>query len=497
MPKHVLGIEFGTQNLTMVQLTGSVKAYSVVTAVQQPLPYHADPEERLALLRQALQELLHTQRLRADTVVTTLPAHKAVLRNLEVPFKDPRRIRPTIKYVLEEHMPFEPDDVVADFYMLPLPSNGATQLLIAAMPQQVIAEHLTLLQSVGLEPTIVDLDALALANAALLGCEILETHAVLVDLAPTRTLLTMLHNGTPIFTRSLPHGLLGADLAAATERLSKHLQHTLYACEHALKQPYEPHVLLLSGEGGAHLAHLAATLENALGIPARVWQLTSEHYRPGKVALPPDDQTRYAVAFGAAVRGLHRQAIGLNLRRERFELHGDLQELRGRLIGLGIMLVFVAGLGLGSLYLDNRLKTQRLVQLRTEIARVFGETLPGTRMVQATLQVREKVRELEDRLRAFGGVTGAQLSGLRLLREISARVPASITVNVDSLLITTDATDLSGTTTSYDDVVKLKEALEGSSFFTSVKIGDMKADADNKIRFKLTITTTKMRETTS
>jgi Tfp pilus assembly protein PilN len=86
---------------------------------------------------------------------------------------------------------------------------------------------------------------------------------------------------------------------------------------------------------------------------------------------------------------------------------------------------------------------------------------------------------------------------VQILREISARVPASITVNVDNLTITMDTTDLSGTTTSYDDVVKLKDALEASPYFTTVKINNTKADVDNKIAFKLTITTVKSLGTSS
>jgi general secretion pathway protein L len=197
------------------------------------------------------------------------------------------------------------------------------------------------------------------------------------------------------------------------------------------------------------------------------------------------------------MRGLHRQAVGVNLRRDRFELHHDLQDLRGRLIGVGIMLIFIAALGLFSLYLNTSYKATRHAQLRSEISRAFSDTFPGVRMAQPTFQMREKMRELEERLRAFGGVTGAQLSGLQILREISARVPASVTVNVDNLTITTETTDLSGTTTSYDDVVKLKDALEASPYFTTVKISNTKADVDNKIAFKLTITTAKGMETSS
>ena len=86
---------------------------------------------------------------------------------------------------------------------------------------------------------------------------------------------------------------------------------------------------------------------------------------------------------------------------------------------------------------------------------------------------------------------------MQILREISTRIPASIVVNVDNLTIATDITDLSGTTTSYDDVQKLKDALEASPYFTTVKINNTKADVDNKIAFKLTINTVKNLETSS
>jgi Tfp pilus assembly protein PilN len=178
------------------------------------------------------------------------------------------------------------------------------------------------------------------------------------------------------------------------------------------------------------------------------------------------------------------------LRRERFALHKDLEELRGRFIGLGILAIGVIGVGIASLYFNMSYKAQRYAHLQDEITRVFRAALPEARMVQPTEQLRQKIRELEERLKAFGGMTGAQLSGLQILHEISARTPPSITLNVDNLAITTGTTDLGGSTESYDDVVKLKNALEASPFFPIVKITNTKTDG-NKISFKLTINTSK------
>lgn len=493
MPKHVLGIALDTTSMTLVRLTGSMKSYEVTLTMHQALPQHDEPQEHAALRRQALHEVLDPLRLQGDTVLVALPAHQAVLRNLTFPFKDPRRIYQTLKFSLDEHMPFEPEEVVADFHPLPSGNTNAGRLLVAGMPEEDVAAALALLQAVGLDPTVLDLDVFSLANAAILGYTTLPARTVLLDANPERVLLTLLEHGTPVFARSLAYGLPAEAeaLEAYAGRLSKHLQHTFYACESVLQQAYEPELLLVSGVRGDQARMLAKGLQEAMEIPADVWRVTAAAYKADQARLPSAELGRYAVAFGTALRGLHRRACGVNLRRERFALHKDLQELRGHFIALGILALGVVGLGIGSLYLNTYYKAQRYAQLQEEITRVFRTTLPDVRMVQPAVQLREKVHELEERLKAFGGMTGAQLSGLQILHEISTRTPASVTLNVDTLAITTGITDLGGTTESYDDVVKLKTALEASPFFPTVKINHTKTDVGNKIAFKLTIYTSK------
>jgi Tfp pilus assembly protein PilN len=499
MPKQVVGIELGKAQITLVQLTGTAKAYEITAVLQQPVPQHADVDEQRLLQHQALQELVTRQRLRGNTILATLPAHEAVLRNITLPFKDPRRIRQVIKYTLDELMPFEPDEVVADFQMLPTASTEQGSLLAAVVSQDVVASTLEMLQAVDLEPAIIDLDVFALANAAVLGSQTLPARTIVIDTHPARTLLTLLDNGKPVFARSLAQGWPQDDVSIAMHAtwLSKHLQHTIYAYENVLQCTYEADMLLFSGEYGSQLELLTVALQEEIGVSAGGWHITAEAFK-GHKSLPVTPPADYAVAFGAALRGLYRQAVGINLRRERFALHRDIQELRGRLVGLGCLLIFLAGLGLGSLYLDNHYKAQRYASLQAELERIFRATLPDVRMVQPVVQMHEKVQELSDRLRAFGGVTGAQLSGLQILREISSRLPASITLNVDTLTIATDTVDLSGITESYDNVVKLKGALEASPAVASVKINSTTtAEEANQVVFKLTISMAKTLENLS
>lgn len=492
MPNHVLGVVLDTTHVTLVRLTGSAKSYEISLALQQQFPHHPEPEEELLLRHQMLHELIDPMHLRGDTILAAVPAANGVLRTLDFPFTDQRRIRQTLKFALDEHMPFEPEDVLVDGYPLPTANTKHARLLTVGMPAKVVAASLHMLHEVGLEPSVVDLDIFGLANAAAFGYKALPARVLALDVSLERTLLVVLEHGRFVSARSLAYGVPQDDtpLENWASRVSKHLQHTLYVYNHTAQDSYDPDLVLVSGAPSEHLEAIVAALQGHLSVPVGLWQLTASAYKPDttRTAL---DLARYAVPFGLALRGLQTRAYGVNLRQEQFALHRESKALRGRLLAAGILTAVVLGLGVCVLSLENYYKEQRYTALQNEINKTFKSILPDARLVNPTVQLREKIRELEERMKAFGGVSGAQLSGLQILQEISARTPASITLNVDNLAITTGATDLSGTTGSYDDVVKLKSALEESSFFPSVKINNTRADVDNKIAFRLTVNTAK------
>ena len=500
MPQQVLGIALEDSHVDMVRLAGHGKAYDVTLALRQSLPSHDDPEEQAELRREMVRQLVAAHGLRGDTVLAALPAHHAILRNLTLPFRDRRRIRQTITFALDEHMPFEPEDVVVDFHRLPVqPDPDQTQVLAAGMPKQEIADCLTLLGSAGIEPAALDLDVFSLADAAELGGSGVASKTGLLCVQPERTLLTLLQDGVPVFARSLAQGPPAdpGDLPDA-QKLSKQLQHTLYACEHAVQSPYEPDLLLLFGVDHDRLERLAADLTEATGVTTHVWRLQAANYKAadGGAAAPVQEPAEHPVALGAALRGLHRRTRGLNLRRGDFAPHSNLRELRGQLIALGVVGVAVAGLGLGNLYLKNHFKAGRLAHLQDGIAKAFREVLPGVRLVQPAAQIREKIGDLDRRLRAFGGLAGAQISGLQILRELSARVPASLEVEVDDLTISGEVIELSASTATYDNVVKLQNAFAASPLLSNVTINNTRQGSNNRVQFKLSLRATNALEGT-
>lgn len=487
MPKHVLGIELGAEHVAVVQVNGTAKTYDVTAAVARPVAPSRDVDDPFRPHQEVLKMLLDTHRLRGDTIVVSLPAAQTVMRNLTLPFRDPRRIRQVIKYMMDEHMPFDPDEVVADFQILPGDDPLQTPVLAAAVPQVLIADTLTIFHEIGLEPTIIDVDAFGLSNAAQLCLSSLSDHALLVDVAPDRTLLTLHDQGKPFFARSWPSGWPqdAGTLETYAVRMSKQIQRTVYAYESMVQRSFDAESLVLSGMPEEDYSALAAVLQPSLGISIEPWAHATEAFRSHAIV---EGERHTVVALGLAFRGLNRQTVGFNLRREQFALHQDLQEIRGRLVVVGCLLVLLAAMGIGNLYLDTHFKAQRLQQLQTDIAQIFRAVLPDERPVQPVSQMREKVEVINGQLSAFGGLIGTQLSGLETLREISARVPPSsqLTLNVDSLTITANTVDISGVTNSYEDAQKLRDALEASPAIDEVKVIRLKNES-NKVAFKLTL----------
>ncbi len=489
MPRQVLGIALADNHIEMVRLTGHGKGYDVTLALRQPLPMHNDVDEQAALRHATVRQLVASHSLRGDTALAALPAHHAVLRNLTLPFRDLRRIRQMITFALDEHMPFEPEDVVVDFRPLPVQQvPRQTQVLVAGMPRHEIADGLALLRGAGLEPNVLDLDVFSLANAAVLGGNGVPGKTALLYIHPERTLLTLLQDGVPVFARSLAQGP-PADNGNApdAQKLGKQLQHTLYACEHAVQLTYEPDLLLLLGADHEQLGPLAVGLSQATGVQTQVWRFEAPGYKPANAGSAAPGPAPHAIALGMALRGLHRQVRGLNLRQGEFAPHGNLREWRGQFMTLGVLGVAVVALGLANLYLQNHYKARRLARLQDGIAKAFSHVLPNTRMVQPVAQMRERIRHLDKRLRAFGGLTGAQLSRLQILRELSGRVPASLGVEVDDLTINGDMIELSASTASYDNVVKLRNAFAASPLLSDVTINNTRQGLDSTVQFKLSL----------
>ncbi len=466
MPKTALGIQLGASSALAVHLKGGWKSSTVTRVARLELP-RATPDERgAALLDAALPA--------AEAVVAALPADAAFPRVVELPFSDRSRVEQAAPLEAEETLPLPLEDLVCHVQVLERRGGGAKALLVAA-PAARVAALLGELAGGGLDPQILDVEALALATVARRSVP-QGDRAVVVDLAPGLSQAVALGPDGPWTFHALSAGhedpALPGEVAAVLARWGE--------TEVAVDRAY------LSGPG-AGSQNLAAWSQ-ALGRPVDLLPFPAEGLvdeSGGAVPWPA-----WAIPLGLALReGAGRQASQINLLQGPFAPSQESGPWKRQAIVGGVYLGILAVLWGVGVWSESAYRETQYQALRADTREAFLQALPKVQNIVSEVdQMRTAVRELEGRAQSLGSLVDREVSPLRVLREISARIPKDLEVEFRDYTVEEGRVRIEGVTTSFDAIDRIKADLAQYPRFASVAVSDAKAGVErDKVLFKLTI----------
>lgn len=165
----IVGIDLGSHSVKVVRLEGKRGQPEVIGFDQQVVA--AGPEDTRPLDERQLEALRLLQErdaLAGQIFVSALQGGAASMRTLRFPFSDPKKIEESLPFELEAEIPFDIDDITFAFQIAgQRPSKdedqaAETEVLVSWAKNDAVAEHLALLESVGIEPRRVLFDAFAL-----------------------------------------------------------------------------------------------------------------------------------------------------------------------------------------------------------------------------------------------------------------------------------------------------------------------------------------------
>ena len=157
---------------------------------------------------------------RSDVVISSLPAEYVAKRLLALPFTDWRRLQQVVAFALEEHLPFAVDDAVVAFARVGRELKN-TLVMAAAVRCDIVREHLELLAGAGLDPKVVTLSALSLAEMLTRARNGSGGAHLVVDIEAACTSIVLVDPaGTPRAMRTVGHGINVHSNGAVHEPLS-------------------------------------------------------------------------------------------------------------------------------------------------------------------------------------------------------------------------------------------------------------------------------------
>jgi type IV pilus assembly protein PilM len=201
--RSILGLDIGTFSVKAVELSGVGDNLAVTGVGWEKIP---GPE----YVEDTIHAVIANNNLRARRVVTSVSGRSVIVRLVNTQDLPDAELRQAVRYEADKYIPFDVDDVQIDAQRLGAAAGegGQIQVLLVAAKRQLIEEHITLLQSVGLSPAVIDVDLFALANAfefcnrhGELGSE--GDGIALVDVGASKTTITITRGMENCFTREV------------------------------------------------------------------------------------------------------------------------------------------------------------------------------------------------------------------------------------------------------------------------------------------------------
>ena len=490
MPGKILGLDIGEDSVTAVQVLSGLKGYQVTACAQVAMEEEGGLEE-------ALKSLLEQMDLKSDTYLTSIPAENASYRNLQMPFKEPKKIRQTLPFEIETVVPFPSEDLVVDFAIVERAEES--EVLGVTVKKAYIAEYLAQLQAYGIDPVVLDIRCVPTVSW-LVKQEDTPEDGLLLEIGVKRNLMILYLKRHIALIRTFAadgHASVSSEADSnnkkvdtpAPEAIESRLrafcadvQNTMHAFAWQMKREIHPERVFFTGTGALY-PETGDLLGQFLGIP--VEQLNLRENRKVRLETSVARVWNPALMDNALALALRdeRQSQGFNFRKEAFEIKKHYSALKAWIRKAALFLIIIFALLAVDLGTDYYLLSKRYTMLDQNIKEVFKKTFPeATKTDFAVEQMRVKIKEMKKSRRP-----GVKTQGvLQILKDISQRVPKSIDMHVTRLVVDPETVRISGDTDTFNAVDTIKNRLEPSAHFSAVTITSANRDRTGK-RFQFEI----------
>src|SRR5919109_1152051 len=160
------------------------------------------------LVADAIRGLLASAGLKAKQVVTAVGGRDVIIKKISMDRMKEVEAREVIRWEAEQHVPFDMDNVELDFQILDPEGEGQQMTVLLVAAKRELVEHkVALLSEVGLDASVIDVDAFALHNAFEINYpEAMVGVVGLVNIGHETTNINVLDDGVPVLTRDIPIG---------------------------------------------------------------------------------------------------------------------------------------------------------------------------------------------------------------------------------------------------------------------------------------------------
>lgn len=212
--RQIVGLDIGSHSAKMVVLRSARgdHPYELSHFGIAELPDDAVVDGAVVqpdAISEVLADLLDQHKVKAKAVATSVSGNAVIVRRVSLPRMGADRLRETLPYEAEDHIPFDIDEVDLDFAILGEDEDEETMdVVLVAAKRDRVDDLVDVIAHARRQATIVDVDSFAVQNAFEFSYPERQFEDIaLLNLGASRINMAVLEGGRPAFWRDIAVGV--------------------------------------------------------------------------------------------------------------------------------------------------------------------------------------------------------------------------------------------------------------------------------------------------
>ncbi len=447
-----VGIDIGASYVNVAVLEVGYRKLDLIDTREFAVSQAASVEE-------AIRTAVGGLAVQADALCVAINGDRTFTHRLTLPPTALRQVEEILKYELDGEVPVDVEELVFNYRVLRRKTNKDPLLvLVGAARTEHVRERIQLTRAaLSREPDRVAHGALSLANLASVMPELRVPGPIaLVDLGGSRTEVTLLSHGEPVFARTLSRGV--GSLPEGAPALGAELRQTFLSW--VAKNGEEVTAIYLLG-GGSAASGAEAYFAHELGVPVAPLPLPAlGQLTPDRIALVPRFAKAIALALGAAGRGHDVDLRSGPLAFQRG--YNFLKEKTPLLLGLGgaVVVSFLFSAWAEWTALGKELESQT-AELQRVTAEAFDSPTSDPTEAQDLLAQAKNRAEMDPM---------PQMDGFAVMVELSKAIPDTVVHDVEELDLSRGHVRLNGIVNTTADASLVRDKMSEHRCVSNAKI---------------------------
>jgi len=220
--KLTIGLDIGSHAVKVCELKPAGDSFKLVNLGSANLPPNCIEDGVLQnpeAVGKVISTLSKNLGLKGKKVAISISGYSVIVKKINLMAMEEKELASHIQAEAEQYIPFDIEEVYLDFQDLKTNTeeDERTDIMLVAAKKEVVDGYLEMLNDIGLNPVVVDVDAFALENAYGANFGGLDENVALVDIGASKMNINIVAKGTSVLARDI---VLGSRLL--TETIQNH-----------------------------------------------------------------------------------------------------------------------------------------------------------------------------------------------------------------------------------------------------------------------------------